>query len=528
MTAKEYQWLPHLESSLPKSAHGYVTTLYSIAIEGWRRGLNLKFINSKRNRANTIIELSNENKTHRFIASTGDLITNEARRACINKDRTKELLLKNNIPTPLGKAFNKNVTDDEIVKYASAKGFPLVIKPVAGVGGKGVIAGIESEKELQKSLKYVRHELGYHKIIVEEYFEGEDYRVFVVGDEVVAITKRIPANIIGDGVSTAKELISKKNKERKQSPILGASLIKRDQELHDMLKRQGYDIDSIIPKGKLIFLKSKNNISAGGDPVDITDDISDEIKQIAVNACKAIPGLPHAGVDLMVHHENKSAVVIEINSRPSLRTHLFPMKGKARDVPSKLIDYYFPETQSNHECPLYFDYGPIWDQFLKNKAQEIYIPKLPKSKLETTSFIVTGKVQHVGYARWVRRRARELGINGYVKLYKDDTEMVNIVVCASNDQINKFKNIIMNEESKHSSVTTVKEKAFKSRIKLGFFIKNSRLDRRKQKTFETKKTKRKKKKEIDYKKEYKKIINSTSWKITKPLRLISRLIKGRK
>src|SRR5699024_1481756 len=192
------------------------------------------------------------------------------------------------------------------------------------------------------ALKYVRNELKYKTVIVEDYFEGDDYRVYVINNEVVGIIKRIPANVVGDGKLTISKLIKETNKIRQQRPILTSSLIKNYKELQSILKQNNWNLDSVPEKGKRIFLKSKNNISAGGDPVDITDTISDEIKQIAIDGVNAIPGLPHAGVDLMVNEKDKKATIIEINTQANIRSHLFPMIGEARDLPTKLIDYYFP------------------------------------------------------------------------------------------------------------------------------------------------------------------------------------------
>lgn len=554
MTTKNYKWLSHLENSIPSSVGGYTTSLYSIALEGWRRGLDLKFIRSNRNKSNSVFELSDGNKTHRFVASRGDLITRDAMKICRNKAEAKKYLLKENVPTPKGNDFPEEASNQEIVNYANELGYPLVVKPIDGTGGKGVIAGIANEKEIEEALKYVREHLGYKSVIVEEYFEGEDYRVYVIGEEVVAITKRIQANVIGDGVSSIRKLIKQKNEERKKSPILHSSLIKIDKELKSLLERQNYNLDSIPSLNERVLLKTKNNISAGGDPVDITDEVSDEIKNIAVEARKAIPGLPHGAIDLMVNREQNTAVAIEINTQASIRTHLFPMEGTARDVPSKLIDYYFPNTKRNHDIPLYFDFGPIWDEFQRGRAKEYIIPDIPHGNIGITRFIVSGRVKRVGYAAWIRRQARDLNLHGYAKHMRNNT--IVIVVCGSEENIDQFRTIIETKSSKRAKLPNVVEKERVSPVAIGFEIKNARSDllvkdgyhpvrlkdqsrtnrkttSRRSRTSKSKEiTKVKKKKEnkqqIDYKQEYNKMINSTSWKVTKPIRIIGRLIKNRR
>src|SRR5699024_1973377 len=135
----------------------------------------------------------------------------------------------------------------------------------------------------------------YQDLIIEEYVEGEEYRVYVVDNEVVAATKRIAANVIGDGVSTIKELIEKKNEIRKENPYLAKKLIKIDDPVITYLNKQEITIDDVPQKNEYIRLKGQANISAGGDPIDATDDLDKKSKQLAIDAVKSIPNLHHAG-----------------------------------------------------------------------------------------------------------------------------------------------------------------------------------------------------------------------------------------
>src|SRR5699024_4854608 len=187
MGIKEFQWLPHLENSIPESAKGYSMSFYAIALEGWRRGLSLKFINDNRSKAKILFELSSEKRAHQFVVSRGSLITKDAMRICRNKIETKEYLEMSHVATPKGKLFKKNKKKETIIKFAEKNGYPLVIKPSDGTGGRGVIAGIKNKHEFIEALNYIQEKLGYKEIIVEDYFEGEDYRVYVIDHEVVGI-----------------------------------------------------------------------------------------------------------------------------------------------------------------------------------------------------------------------------------------------------------------------------------------------------------------------------------------------------
>lgn len=465
---KKVEWLPHLENSVPDSISGYSTGFYSIALEAWRRGLSIEFEYEKRVQAITLLKISSAKEVHHFRGSQGSLVTNEASRICRNKHHTKEYLIQNKVPTPKGRVFTKEDKESSLFRYAKRK-YPVVLKPTNGLGGKGVITNIKNKKELKNAITIVRDELGYQDVIIEEYFEGEDYRVIVIGSEVVAITKRIPANITGDGKSTVSKLIKEENMSRKQSPILGASLIKKDEDVKEMLKEQRHDYNSIPKKGEIVYLKSVNNISAGGDPVDITDEVSPEIKQIAIDGVNAIPGLAHAGVDLMVNREKNKAVILEINSRPSIRAQLYPMKGKARDVPKALIDYYFPETINQaYNTHFYFDFSPAWELFRSGVAKTFSISPLPEGETEITRFVVDGVMDKSAYGRWVRRQARRYDVHGYFKSLKDDK--ASVVIGGARENVEKFRKVIKNETPTSIHTITVVEKKRTTPVQIGFEV----------------------------------------------------------
>jgi len=473
VSKKPYTWLPHLENSLPKSARGYTVSLYSIALEAWRRGLELTFIQTKASKSNSSYTLSDGKDTYRFSSTRGERVTREAIRTCVDKMKTKTRLLNAGVPTPKGKEFAEQDSEKIIVKYAEELGYPLVIKPVKGTGGKGVIANIGNKPQLKRALKYVRQELDYPDIIVEEFFEGEDYRVYVLDGRAIAATKRISANVIGDGKSTIKKLIKEKNKHRRDLELYRTSLIKIDSEVGDMLERVNYTLDSVPAKDERVFLKSKNNITAGGDPVDSTDELPEEVKQIAVDAANAIPNLVQAGVDLMYNGEK--ATIIEINSRPNIRLNLFPLEGKARDIPKEIVDYYFPNSKANQKSPLYFDFGPIWRKLKSGEVKEYKVPNLPKGNLKLTRFRITGNIQRTGYGSWVKKHADQLGVSGYINHFRSGH--TSLVICGTEEKIKQFKEVLQKDHSNKWTVKKISEKSRITPVPIGFEIKNKKRDR---------------------------------------------------
>src|SRR5699024_8632209 len=102
-------------------------------------------------------------------------------------------------------------------------------------------------------------------------------------------------------------------------------------------------------QGEQIYLSDKANISLGGDPVDVLDNLTEDIKQTAVQAMQSISGLTHGAVDMLISKDSsgeKKGYVIELNPTSQLGGILFPISGKARDIPAAVMDYYFPETKN--------------------------------------------------------------------------------------------------------------------------------------------------------------------------------------
>jgi len=526
-------WLSSLENSVPPEAYGYTISLYSVALEGWRRGMTLKFVNNNRPKAHTEFTLSYKGKEHRFSVSRGDIVPKKAIKICVDKHLTKSYLTEGDVPTPEGETFDEKNYDEDIIEYSKVLGYPVVIKPTDGTGGNGVIANIKNEEEFRKALTYVKYDLNYSKLIVEKFFQGEDYRLYVIGEKVIGAFKKIPANVIGDGKNSIRHLLKVKNQERNSTPALYRRLIKIDKELHNILRSKGYTLDSIPKKGERIFLKTKNNVSAGGDSVDVTDELTGEIKDIAIRSSNAIPGLVQCGVDIMVNKEENTGVVLEVNSRPHITAHLYPWEGKARDIPKAIIDYYFPETvtyNDESQPAFYFDFKSVFDTFQAGFAKEITIPDIPTGNLVAARFIVSGTLQGVNYEKWVRKQVQALKLNGYIKHLQNGKTVV--VVAGSEKSIVKFRDVINYQSSKRAEVTNVVEKSRKSPVKIGFEIvgnessENLATTEKSKEIKEMKRELKKIQKERDrYKKKYKDIENSSTWRVTKPVRKLGKLIK---
>ena len=471
-----------LTKQMVQGVKGFNLDAYLLALEGWRRGLTLKWYSDDTDATNIKIigfnpvgkmfSLSSKEKRHFFYRSRGDKVSNKAVDITSNKATTKKYLQENKIPIPMGKRFTSEDSITNIIKAGATIGYPLVLKPTFGSLGKGVVTDIQNEVELIKAIDHVKCVLNYQDIILERFIEGDDLRVYVVGEKVLGATKRVPANVIGDGYSTIEKLIEDKNKIRAENQHLSSKLIEIDQEVLNYLKRKNYNLQSIPDKNERVCLRGQSNIAAGGDPIDFTDEITDQIKTLAVKAVKAIPGLHQAGVDII--YNKHGAFVIELNATADIMMHFFPMFGKPRNVAKGIIDFYFPETKENvaDQTKIYFDYKKI-NTLLKNGLiNEIELNDAPSGALYAKRYVVSGRVQNVGYRNWVRKRALKQNLHGYARNLKNG-KVVVVVGSEDQDKVDRFKDVLYKGPLK-AEVKSIEEYTWDKQLKLGFEIRKSR------------------------------------------------------
>lgn len=468
------KWLEHLEEAVPTEGYGNRLSMYLIALEAWRRGITVNFftVDNPENKLLIRYSLKLNDKEHKFVSSRGDKLTDEAFEICDNKDLTKQYLKEAGVKVPEGKRFNHaREMHQSIIDYGAFLGFPLVLKPVSENAGKGVFSNINSVEELTDTVNYLCEELNYTDLIVEEYIPGTEYRVLTVGDKIAAAVNRIPANIIGDGVNTIKDLIIEKNKMKKDNPNLSKKTIQIDKEVMDAIEKLGYTLDSIPGKGEQIFLRTKSNISTGGDPIDVTDQLTEEQVKVIKKTIKAIPGLTTSGMDLMIDPDDQSATVIEVNTKPMLGLHVFPMEGEARDVVKDIVDYYFPETVNGNRSNLYFDFENVISPLDNLSVKTVKLtPPCSLAKVNGKKVIIHGEGLTAEYRNQIRLFVLKSELHGYIK--KIDNNSVELVLGSTNKVI--LDEFIASLETQVSNVTIhiISKETWDKPLNIGFKIKH--------------------------------------------------------
>lgn len=264
-----------------------------------------------------------------------------------NKDETKRLLQEQAIPVANGITISSEAGVDDAIRKV---GFPLVFKPLDGNHGRGISINIKTRDEAIAAYEHAAKVS--HKVIVEKFVTGYDFRVLVIDNKMVAAALRDPAHVKGNGHSTIQQLIDLENTDPRRGygheNVL--TLIAVDRDTLDLLDKKGYTLDTVPAKGEKVFVKSTANLSTGGTSVDVTDHVHPQNVFICERISKII-GLDICGIDIMANNLTEpltetGGVILEVNAAPGFRMHIAPSEGLPRNVAGHVIDMLYPPGKS--------------------------------------------------------------------------------------------------------------------------------------------------------------------------------------
>jgi cyanophycin synthetase len=221
-----------------------------------------------------------------------------------------------------------------------------VIKPLDGNHGKGASINVKKWEDAVEGLAYAKKYS--HRVIVEKFITGFDFRVLVIDNKLVAAAKREPAHIKGDGIQTIQQLIDETNLDPKRGygheNVL--TQIDVDRDTTDLLEKLNYTLETVPKKGEVVYLKSTANLSTGGTSIDVTDMMHPENIFLCERISRVI-GLDICGVDIMAENltqplKENGGCILEVNAAPGFRMHLAPSEGLPRNVAAPVIDMLYP------------------------------------------------------------------------------------------------------------------------------------------------------------------------------------------
>lgn len=328
------------ELSYLKAKYGFGPSTNSIITEATLRNIPYKRVNNS-----SLVVLGYGNKQKKIRAAICDSTSGIGIEMASDKDETKKVLSAAYIPVPEGElVYNEKELKDALRNIS----FPIVVKPLDSNHGNGVTTHICSEEQALEA--FVVAKKFSRNIIVEQFIEGYDYRFLVINFKMVAVAKRTPAMVTGDGKSTVSELIEETNLEPERGDghenIMTRIVV--DEITEHILVRRNLTLESVLPLGEILFLKDTANLSSGGTARDVTD-LVHPYNKFMVERIARIMNLNICGVDVVAKDINIPIIkgvggVVEVNACPGLRMHLSPAKGYGRNVAEPIIDMMFPNS----------------------------------------------------------------------------------------------------------------------------------------------------------------------------------------
>jgi cyanophycin synthetase len=264
-----------------------------------------------------------------------------------DKAETNRLLARFGLPV----ARQICVTRAEDAWPAAQKiGLPVVVKPRIGNMGRGVSINLKTQAEVVGAARQAQQVSAV--VAVESQIMGADHRVLIARGRIVAVARRTPPKVIGNGIHTIRELVASENASphRSKTKLTILKTIEVDKEMERRVAAHGYTLDSVPPQGAEVFLRFGGGMSKGATAIDLTDQVHPKNAAALLKAA-ALVGLDIAGIDFLISDISKpydevGGAICEVNSRVATRAHMAAELGTDRSVASRLLDAIYTERNN--------------------------------------------------------------------------------------------------------------------------------------------------------------------------------------
>lgn len=296
-----------------------------IADEAMRRGIHVEVLDAETGE----MRLSHGGRSVVTRESLSEYTSAVAMSRCDDKRLTRRIVSEAGIVVPKGRLATFDAEDHAFLADVG----DVVVKPTRGEQGKGITVGVDSPEALDAALARAREQ--HPEVLIEQRAVGDDLRLVVIDGKVVAAALRKPAEVVGTGKHTVRELIETQSR-RRAAATGGESRIPLDAVTESTVAEAGLSFDDVLDEGVRLRVRRTANLHQGGTIHDVTAKVHPELCRVAVVAAEAI-GIPVTGIDLLVPDVTRDEYVfIEANERPGLANH------EPQPTAQAFVDYLFP------------------------------------------------------------------------------------------------------------------------------------------------------------------------------------------
>ena len=308
-------------------------------------GATERRIPSTRLSEGNLVQLGYGARSRRIWTAETDQTSAIAESISSDKDLTKQLLSSCGLPVPEGRIV---ANPEEAWEAAEDIGLPVAVKPTDGNHGRGISLELGTREEVEAA--YALAAQHGSDVMVERFVPGNEHRLLVVGNRVVAAARGETAWVSGDGRSTVRELIERQINSDPRRGVTEEFPLNRldldeDRAVCLELERQGLGPDAVPEAGRKVLIQRNGNVA-----FDVTERVHPEVAEAAALAARIV-GLDIAGVDLVVEDVSQPlapqrGAIVEVNAGPGLLMHLKPAEGTAQPVGEAIVDHLFPQDDN--------------------------------------------------------------------------------------------------------------------------------------------------------------------------------------
>jgi GNAT-family acetyltransferase (TIGR03103 family) len=293
--------------------------------EARRRGIGVDVIDV----AGGVFRLSYGGRSIRCRESLSELTSAVALSICDDKAMTRRIVEAAGVRVP----EEVEASDRDAVRAMLERHGSLVVKPARGEQGRGVAVDLDTLESVEQAIDIASRVSS--EVLVESFHKGQDLRLIVIGFKLIAAAIRRPAEVIGNGRDTVRELIERQSR-RRAAATGGESRIPLDVETERCVAKAGYRMDDIPPEGAAFPVRKAANLHTGGTIHDVTEQLHPALAAAAIAVARAID-IPVVGVDFIVEDPAQpDYVFIEANERAGLANH------EPQPTAQAFVDLLFP------------------------------------------------------------------------------------------------------------------------------------------------------------------------------------------
>jgi len=287
------------------------------------------------------IKIDSKNQTltkdNQTISYKNNLNSQKARAFASNKTNVNLLLSKHKMPICKLVTWNNSYSDSVNLKTINRElTFPVIVKPQSGEKGWNVFTDLYNNEDVMHKINILKQDR-VDKIILEEQAFGEKYRILIINQRVIFIRKDTIPAVSGDGIHTLDALIKNFNVVNKEHPIQTID--------KNVIKRQGYDMNSVVEKSKKVNVSHVVGVSNGSfeELIDISK-VNKETMKMFVDISKILDlnvcGLDYIAKDLRVPY-TVDGKFIEVNANPGISRKIL----NHEEIAERVIDALFMDKK---------------------------------------------------------------------------------------------------------------------------------------------------------------------------------------